>query len=151
MTPPRPPLRATAIARAGEWHPNTATDSLTLDYDSRHRRRFHYTTVTGVEIQLHLSETTHIKNGDALILEDGKYIAIIAAPESLLEITTPTADDLTRLAWHLGNRHLAVQFLPGKLRILHDHVIAQMLKTLGATVTETTAPFDPESGAYHHD
>jgi urease accessory protein len=144
-------LRATQIARAHTWPQNTAIDSLTLDYDSRHRRRFHYTTASGLEIQLHLAETTHIQNGDALILEDGRYIEIKAAPESLLEITTPTTDDLTRLAWHLGNRHLAVQFLPAKLRILHDHVIAQMLKTLGATVTETTAPFDPESGAYHHD
>jgi urease accessory protein len=143
-------LRATKIARAHTWPPNAAIDSLTLDYDSRHRRRFHYTTKTGLEIQLHLSETTHLQAGDALILDNGGYIKIIAAPESLLEITTPDQDSLTRLAWHLGNRHLSVQFLPGKLRILHDHVIAKMLETLGATVTPITAPFDPESGAYNH-
>jgi urease accessory protein len=143
-------LTASRIARAGEWLADAAIDDITLDYDSRHRRRFRLTAASGNEIMLHLTETTHIRDGDALILDEGGFIAVHAAPEHLLEVTAADADALTRLAWHLGNRHLAVQILPGKLRLLDDHVIAEMLPSLGGTVAKITAPFDPESGAYHH-
>ncbi len=92
----------------------------------------------------------HIRDGDALVLDEGGVVAVRAAPENLLEVTAPDADALTRLAWHLGNRHLAVQILPGKLRLLDDHVIAAMIPALGGRVRKINAPFDPESGAYHH-
>jgi urease accessory protein len=141
---------ASHIARAGEWLPDAAIDEITLDYDSRHRRRFRFTAAAGTEILLHLAETTHIRDGDALVLDDGGFIAVRAAPENLLEVTAADADALTRLVWHLGNRHLAVQILPGKLRLLDDHVIAAMIPALGGAVQKITAPFDPESGAYHH-
>ncbi len=122
-----------------------------LDYDRRHRRRHRFTTATGTEILLDLPDAIHIRDGDAMALEDGNCISVRAAPEELLEITAPDAHSLTRLAWHLGNRHLAVQILPDRLRILRDHVIAEMILRLGGSVTEIAAPFDPETGAYHHD
>ncbi len=84
-----------------------------------------------------------------MAIDDGTCVAVRAAPEKLLEIAAAEADTLSRLAWHLGNRHLAVQFLPGRLRILHDHVIAEMVLRLGGEVKEIAAPFDPEPGAYH--
>ena len=98
---------------------------------------------------LDLPEALHIRDGDALALEDGTCIAVRAALENLVEILAPDANTLARLAWHLGNRHLSVQFLPGRLRILHDHVIAEMVRLLGGQITAISAPFDPESGAYH--
>jgi urease accessory protein len=142
--------RANEIRRAGDWLPETATDEIVLDYDHRHRRRLKFSAGSGTEILLDLPDAIHIRNGDAMVLEDGGLIAIRAAAESLLEIRAADADTLARLAWHLGNRHLSVQFLPGRLRILEDHVIAEMIPALGGTVTRLTAPFDPESGAYAH-
>ena len=144
-------IRATAVLRAGHWNPADAGEKITLDYDRRHRRRLRLTTAAGLEILLDLPDATHIRDGDALFLETGSPIAIHAAPEALLEITAPDPNTLTRLAWHLGNRHLAVQFLPGRLRILADHVIAKMIAGLGGVATTISAPFDPESGAYTHD
>ncbi len=140
-------IRATSISRAGEWQ--NAVDEITLDYDHRHRRRLRLQT-NHSEVLLDLTEAIHIRDGDALALEDGSYIAVHAAPESLLEIRCDDADTLARLAWHLGNRHLSVQFLPGALRILYDHVIAAMIRGLGGTAAQINAPFDPESGAYQH-
>jgi urease accessory protein len=142
-------MRATSISRAGEWS-GDPVDEITLDYDRRHRRRLRLQTDFS-EILLDLPEAIHIREGDALVLEDGTYIAVHTAPEAVLEIRAADADTLARLAWHLGNRHLAVQFLPGGLRILHDHVIADMILRLGGTASEISAPFDPESGAYAHD
>ncbi len=144
-------LRATRILPAGSWTTASLVDEITLDYDRRHRRRHRFTTPTGTEILLDLPDAIHIRNGDAMALEDGSCISVRAAHEELLEITAPDAHALTRLAWHLGNRHLAVQILPGSLRILRDHVIGEMILLLGGATSEISAPFDPETGAYHHD
>ena len=140
-------MRATSILPAGQW--STASHSVTLDYDRRYRRRLRCVTEQGAEILLDLQEAIHIRGGDALALEDGTCIEVRAADEALLEITAPSADALIRLAWHLGNRHLSVQFLSGCLRILDDHVIADMVRKLGGTAEQKIAPFDPEGGAYH--
>jgi urease accessory protein len=140
-------IRALTILPAGSW--NIAIHSVTLDYDRRYRRRLRFTTDQGMEILLDLPEAIHIRGGDALALEDGSIVEIRAADEALLEITAASPDALIRLAWHLGNRHLSVQFLPGTLRILDDHVIAGMIQKLGGTAQKITAPFDPEGGAYH--
>jgi urease accessory protein len=140
-------MRATAIISAGLWQ--NAAHSVTLDYDRRYRRRLRFVSDQGAEILLDLPEAIHIRGGDALALENGTYVEVRAADEALLEITAATPDALIRLAWHLGNRHLSVQFLPGKLRILDDHVIADMVRKLGGTAVPVTAPFDPEGGAYH--
>lgn len=126
------------------------SDEVAFDYDRRYRRRMRFSTARGTEILLNLQEAMHVRDGDAFALEDGTFIRVRALPEALLEVAAPDADTLARLAWHLGNRHLAVQFLPGRLRLLDDHVIAAMIAPLGGTVAHITAPFDPESGAYHH-
>jgi urease accessory protein len=141
-------LKAIGIAPAGTWLADAAIDEITLDYDRRHRRRLKFTAASGIEILLDLPEAIHIRNGDAMILDSGGFLAVHAAMENVLEVTAPNPDTLTRLAWHLGNRHLAVQFLPGALRLLADHVIAAMIPALGGTVQKISAPFDPESGAY---
>lgn len=144
-------LRALGVARAGEWLADAAVDEITLDYDHRYRRRLRFSSTAGDEILLDLPEAIHIRGGDAMILESGGYVAVKAADEKLLEVNCADADTLARLAWHLGNRHLAVQFLSGRLRLLDDHVIAAMIPALGGTVKHVSAPFDPESGAYAHE
>lgn len=140
--------RAQKILAAGAW-PGTASLSVTLDFDRRYRRRLRFLADQGAEILLDLPEAIHIRDGDALLLEDGALVAVHAAPEQLLEISAPSPDLLIRLAWHLGNRHLSAQFLPGAIRILDDHVIAEMVRGLGGIAVPITAPFDPEPGAYH--
>jgi urease accessory protein len=142
-------LKATKILRAGEWPSWTASQKLKLDFDHRFRRRLRFRTSEGIEVLLDLPEAIHIRDGDALVIDDGSFISVEAAAEALLEIKAKDADMLARLAWHLGNRHLSVQFLPGALRILDDHVIGAMVSLLGGTVKKISAPFDPEPGAYH--
>jgi urease accessory protein len=125
-----------------------AADSVVLDYDDRHRRRLAMTGTRGTGFLLDLPEAAELRNGDALVLDDGRLIEVVAAPEPLLEIRCADPLHLARVAWHLGNRHLPTQLLPKALRIRRDHVIADMAVQLGAKVIEIEAPFDPEGGAY---
>jgi urease accessory protein len=89
-----------------------------------------------------------LRSGDALALEDGRLVEVVAAPEPLLEIRCTDPLHLARVAWHLGNRHVPTQLLAKSLRIRRDHVLEEMLRGLGARVIEIEAPFDPEGGAY---
>jgi urease accessory protein len=138
----------TDILPAGAWA-GDAADSVTLDYDGRHRRRIVLTGASGSEYLLDLAEATHLRHGDGLQLPGGGVIQVVAKAEPLLEVTAHSPADLLRLAWHIGNRHLAAQVFPDRILIRRDHVIAHMLEHQGAHVREIEAPFDPESGAYH--
>ncbi len=140
-------MRAIAIKAASTWSGETA-DRVVLDYDDRHRRRIAMTGNNGIGFLLDLPAAAGLRGGDALVLEDGRLIEVVAAPEPLLEIRCADAKHLARLAWHLGNRHVPAQVLPNALRIRRDHVLAELAAQLGAGVVEIEAPFDPEGGAY---
>ena len=127
-------------------------DSVRLDHDLRSRRRMVFTTVSGAPILLDLQRPAHLRDGDGLQLEDGAIVRVDAAAEALIEISAPSVAALVRIAWHLGNRHLPTQLLPGRdggtIRIRQDHVIAEMVEGLGGVSELLMAPFDPEGGAY---
>jgi urease accessory protein len=140
--------RAIAVHKAGHWPQEAAVDRVTLAFVDRHRRRLRLVADSGNPFLLDLARVQHMADGDGLELDDGAYMRICAAPERVLEIEADEPAGLLRLAWHLGNRHLPVQALEGRLRIRDDHVIAGMVEGLGGKVTRLSAPFDPETGAY---
>lgn len=142
-------LTARTILRAGLWG-GTPADTVTLDYDRRTRRRMTLTGAKGLSFLLDLAEASVLRNGDGLKLEDGRIVEVRAAPESLLEITCADELALARVAWHLGNRHLATEIDARVLHIRADHVIAEMVRRLGAGVRPVERPFNPEGGAYGH-
>ncbi|MEO0679578.1 MAG: urease accessory protein UreE [Pseudomonadota bacterium] len=127
-----------------------AADAVTLDYEARYRRRGRLTTDGGEAVMLDLAEAVQMADGDALALEDGRRVAVRAAAEALIEVRGEDGRHLTRLAWHLGNRHLPVQVEDGRLLIRGDRVLEAMLRRLGARLTPVEAPFTPEGGAYGH-
>lgn len=140
----------TALERlpAGTWPENRETGSVRLDQHGRHRRRLRLRTEQGEYILLDLAGTTRLEEGDGLLLEDGGIIRVIAEPEALLDIHAHDDEALVRIAWHLGNRHLAVEIAGTHLRIRSDPVIAEMIEGLGGHVETISAVFTPESGAY---
>jgi urease accessory protein len=140
-------LRADRVIPAGQWT-GAPAETVVLDFDERHRRRVAMTGVGGLTFLLDLAEAAMLRGGDGLGLEDGRIVEVVAAPEPLAEIRAADALAQTRVAWHLGNRHLPTEILPRALRIRRDPVIEAMAKGLGARVIALEAPFNPEGGAY---
>ena len=140
-------IRATQVLGQGRWHDKPA-DSVVLDFDDRHRRRIAMTGTRGLDFLLDLETAVALRGGDALVLDDGRLVEVVAAAEPLIEIRGTDSQHLVRIGWHLGNRHLPTQITVRGLRIRRDHVIEDMLKGLGARLIEIEAPFDPEGGAY---
>jgi urease accessory protein len=145
-------LRATHVEHPGQWPRHEARGTVTLAYDDRHRRRLRLATDAGEAFLLDLPQASVLAEGDGLVLSDGTWLAVKAAPEALIEVTAGSAHLLVRLAWHIGNRHLPAQLEEGRILIRDDAVIAAMLEGLGARLRRVTAPFAPEGGAYaQHD
>jgi urease accessory protein len=140
--------RAVAIHRSGEWPEAETKASATLAYLDRYRRRFRLKDDSGEFFLLDLKEAVQLRDGDGLELEGGGFIRVRAAAEEVVDIECAGAAELARVAWHLGNRHLPVQIVDGRLRIRDDHVIVAMVEGLGARANRLRAPFDPEGGAY---
>ena len=136
-------LRATETVR--HWS-GPFIDEVILDHEGRNRRRI-LLTGRSVAFLLDLPEVPDLREGDGICLPAG-VVRVGAANEDLLEIRCADMRDLARAAWHLGNRHLSVEIRDGSLRVRSDHVIAEMLRGLGAEVRAVTAPFQPERGAY---
>ena len=123
-----------------------------LDWDVRQKSRFGATDSQGRALAVFLPRGSVVRGGDVLVAEDGSLIRVIAAPQTVLRITPCAVHgspfDLTRAAYHLGNRHVPIELTPEHLQIEPDHVLADMLRAMHLTVVELQAPFEPEGGAY---
>lgn len=126
---------------------HTPVGHIQLTYEDRFLRRKVLDLDDGSSVLVDLPKTTSLNHGGVLVLEDGSEIAVVAAPEPLLEVK---GGSLHRLAWHIGNRHTPCQIEETRLLIRRDHVIRDMLHLLGAELTEVMEPFTPEGGAYGH-
>jgi urease accessory protein len=141
-------IRATEVLPSGQWNRATEADSIELPHDGRHRRRIAMRGAKDTVFLLDLAEATMLQDGDGLKLEDGRVVRVISASEPIAEITASDPHHLSRIAWHLGNRHVPAQILADRIRIGRDHVLEELMVKLGAKVSRIEAPFDPEGGAY---
>ncbi|WP_286791361.1 urease accessory protein UreE [Leclercia sp. UBA1284] len=133
-------------------HAHRVTTSVTLPIDIRVKSRVRVTLNDGREAGLMLPRGLLLRGGDMLATEDGsEIIEVIAAPESVSVVRCADPFLLARACYHLGNRHVPLQIMPGELRYHHDHVLDDMVRLLGLEVTFATLPFEPEAGAYASD
>jgi len=142
--------RIADIKPVNGWNAATAVDVIVLDAQDRHRRRVVFVGEHGATYLLDLAKPVQLHDGDGLLLEDGSIVRVTGKPEPLIEISAESSRELARIAWHIGNRHTEVQLVGDKLRIRRDHVLEDMLRGMGASLTFLQAPFEPESGAYDH-
>jgi urease accessory protein len=123
-----------------------------LDWDVRQKSRFDATDSNGRAIGVFLARGTLVRGGDVLVLEDGSLVRVQAAPQEVLRITAcaehGSSFDLTRAAYHLGNRHVPIELQPDHLKIEPDHVLADMLRAMHMMVVTVQEAFEPEGGAY---
>jgi urease accessory protein len=150
--------RATRVLHAAERRDAPVVDTLILPHAQRQAQKGFLFGIKGTCVELDFAETVRLRTDDALLLDDGGLVEVVAEPEPLIEVRAADLPSLARLAWHLGDRHVPVQVLERRLRLKRDPAIETLLQSLGAKVVAIEAPFEPEGGAYeapagghHHD
>lgn len=126
--------------------------SVALDWDQRQKSRFEATDSQGRRLAVFLPRGSVVRGGDVLVAEDGSLVQVRAAPQPVLVVRHCShhgaPSDLARAAYHLGNRHVAVEVKPDHLKLEPDHVLADMLRRMHLIVSEEQSGFEPEGGAY---
>ena len=140
--------RATRVLHAAERRDAPVIDTLILPHAQRQAQKGFLFGAKGVCVELDFPEMVRLRTDDALVLDDGSLVEVVAEPEPLIEARAADLPSLARLAWHLGDRHVAVQIFERKLRLKRDPAIETLLQALGAKVIPIDAPFEPEGGAY---
>ena len=152
--------RAARVLHAAERRDAAVVDTLILPHAQRQAQKGFLFGVKGTCVELDFAEAVRLRTDDALVLDDGGLVEIVAEPEPLIEARAADLAALARLAWHLGDRHVPVQVLERRLRLKRDPAVEALLESLGAKVVAIEAPFEPEGGAYdaaagdhrhHHD
>lgn len=143
--------RATTIVRKAAVRPDAVADEVALDHAARSRRSAELTTKGGLGLRLDLDRATVLEDGDAVRLEDGRLVRILAASQALLAVTAENPVRLTRLAWQLGSNHVQAEVTADALYVLDDPVVAELIRGQGCTATALQRPFRPEKEAAAHD
>ncbi len=131
------------------YEPITPTVSLTAPFELRQKSRGRVRLDDGTEAAWLLPRGTVLRDGDLLRGDDDCVVGVIAAPEPVSTVLAADPLLLARAAYHLGNRHVALQIGNGWLRYQQDHVLDAMVRELGLQVVNELTPFEPEAGAYH--
>ncbi|TVP85183.1 MAG: urease accessory protein UreE [Thioalkalivibrio sp.] len=126
----------------------TVSVALSLPFETRQRSRFRAVLDDGTEVAVMLQRGQILRHGEYLCGPGAPVVRVAAAPEPVSEVRSTDPLLLMRASYHLGNRHVPLELAPGSLRYLHDHVLDDMVRGLGLTVTESRLPFEPEAGAY---
>lgn len=122
---------------------------LSLAADERTSLRGLRRSTCGQDLLLQLPRGTPLQPGERLLSDDQRVLVeVLAAPEQLLQVRAPDPLSLLQAAYHLGNRHVALELHPDYLLLQHDSVLLDLLRRRGLLVETTEAPFSPESGAY---
>jgi urease accessory protein len=150
--------RAIRILSAADRRADPAIDTLILSYAQRQAQKGFVFGVKGTCVEFDFAEPVRLRTDDALLLDDGRTVEIVAEPEPLIEMRAADVTALARLAWRLGDRHVPVQVLERRLRARRDGTIEALLAGWGVKAVAIDAPFEPEGGAYaaqpgehHHD
>lgn len=138
-----------AAQRSGSA-PNAATDSLklVLPFEQRQKTRQRARLADDLDAGIQLPRGTVLRGGDRLRAVDGTVLEIVAAREPVSTVYCRDLRRLAQVAYHLGNRHVALEIGTGWVRYLADHVLDAMVAQLGLTVVHHDEPFEPEAGAY---
>jgi urease accessory protein len=142
-------MRATRVLAAADRRDRPPADTVILDYAQRSgAQNIAVIGVKGGVFEIELLEPGRLATDDLLLLDDGGLLEVVAAPEPLIEARAADVAALSRLAWHLGDRHVPVQILANRIRARREAAVEDLLKALGAKTVLLDAPFEPEGGAY---
>jgi len=128
--------------------PASELPTLVLPFEQRQKARQRARLTAGAEVGIQLPRGTVLRGGDRLRAADGTTLEIVAARERVSTVWCRDLRRLAQVAYHLGNRHVALEIGTGWVRYLADHVLDAMVAQLGLAVVHQDEPFEPEAGAY---
>jgi urease accessory protein len=112
------------------------------------KRRWRGTADDGREFGFDLEEP--LKAGWVFYIEGDTFYILQQEPEDIIRIPVTTTQFASRVAWLLGNLHLAADFQPEAIHVLDDPAAVQALTREKITYSRLRLVFSPRATANHH-
>jgi len=123
---------------------------ITLDFDQRNRSRLRACLDDKTEVGIFQTRGHCLRDGELLESASGEIIRVCAAKEPVSAVYAKNHWMMSRLCYHLGNRHVSLEIGDGRVAYKPDHVLDDMVRGFGVEPVPEAAAFEPESGAYGH-
>ena len=126
-------------------------DAVVMTAEERRWGRRRVTTRAGRELALALPTGTVLAPGEVLHVDAGWYVVVEPALEPVLTVTPRSPDEAVRIAFEVGNRHLAIAMDGERLLVPDEPATEQLLRRLGVTFERARAVFTPVGFGHRHD
>ena len=144
--------RTQKVLRSGDRGSGEIIDTLLLKFEDRVKQQGFVFGGKGTCIEFDFPDPPLLRTDDLLVLDDGRLVEVVADMEQVLEVREKDFAKAARLLLALSNRHVPVQILANRLRMLPDPEVVLLLGERGFKPEMVTAPFEPEDGSAHgHD
>lgn len=131
-------------------------DFVELDWFESEKKRIRKIADSGTEIGIAID--TNLKNNDILYLDDKICVAVKLTSCELLKISVSSVEEMGRLCFEIGNRHLSLKIAHDNVLIPYDQPTEQHLRNLHFNCEKVIDRFDDfivckahgNSSLHHH-
>ena len=131
------------LGNLSESTPSVEVDTVELDWFEAEKKRIRKTTAGGRDIGIAIDES--LKDGDIIYLDDKLCVAVKLTSCPLIKINVHTMQEMGRLCFEIGNRHLSLKISDDNVLIPHDEPTEKHLKNLGFECENIIGRFDEHS------
>lgn len=114
-------------------------ETVTIDWFERDKKLLRKTTSSGKDIGIKVDSP--LNEGDILYEDDRKIIAVEIAPCDLISVNVGSMQEMGRLCFELGNRHLSLSISENIVKCPYDEPTFEYLKRLGFKAEKTHEKF----------
>lgn len=114
-------------------------ETVTIDWFERDKKLLRKTTSSGEDIGIRVDSP--LNEGDILYEDDRKIIAVEIAPCDLISVNVGSMQEMGRLCFELGNRHLSLSISENNVKCPYDEPTFEYLKRLGFKAEKTHEKF----------
>ncbi|MCI7351418.1 MAG: urease accessory protein UreE [Ruminococcus sp.] len=114
-------------------------ETVTIDWFERDKKLLRKTTSSGEDIGIKVDSP--LNEGDILYEDDTRIIAVEIAPCDLISVNVGSMQEMGRLCFELGNRHLSLSISENNVKCPYDEPTFEYLKRLGFKAEKTHEKF----------
>ncbi len=114
-------------------------ETVTIDWFERDKKLLRKTTSSGEDIGIKVDSP--LNEGDILYEDDSRIIAVEIAPCDLVSVNINSMQEMGRLCFELGNRHLSLSISENNVKCPYDQPTFEYLKRLGFNAEKTHEKF----------
>lgn len=124
-------------------------DKVAIEWYELDKKLLRKTSATGEEVGIRLE--THLHEGDVLYADEKKVMVVDILPCELTTVEVHTMQEMGRLCFELGNRHLSLSIGEHEVSVPYDEPTFAYLEKLGFAPKKQIAKFTHFTVCHGHE